>query len=178
METLRALDHRLFDLVNGGAPLWLGWIGLALSYVGSVYLVPVWVAIAEIVTRVRRQPGFGFVLVATGAATLADQLIKHAVQRARPHGHLVGPVPFGTSFPSGHTTTSFALAIALTFRWPKLGPFVLPLAALIGLSRIVVGAHYPTDVAAGALLGSAAALGVAFAWSRATRRPLAVSPGS
>ena len=178
METLRALDHRLFDLINGGAPLPIAWIGLALSYVGSVYLVPVWVAIAEIVTRVRRQPGFGFVLAATGAATLADQLVKHAVQRPRPHGHLVGPVPFGTSFPSGHTTTSFALAIALTFRWPKLGPLVLPLAALIGLSRIVVGAHYPLDVAGGALLGSGVSLAIAYGWTRAAGRSLAVNPSS
>jgi undecaprenyl-diphosphatase len=174
VETLRALDHRLFHLINDGAPPLLGWIGVALSYVGSVYFIPLWTAIAEIVTRVRRLPGLGYVLVAEGAATAADQALKHLIQRPRPVGHLVGNPPYGTSFPSGHTTSSFALAVALTIRWPKLGPFVLPLAALIGLSRIVVGAHYPTDVAAGALLGSAVAIVVALAWTRAMGRTLVV----
>jgi undecaprenyl-diphosphatase len=174
VETLRALDHRLFHLINDGAPPILGWIGVALSYVGSVYFIPLWTALAEIVTRMRRLPGFGYVLVAEVAATAADQVLKHLIERPRPVGHLVGHAPYGSSFPSGHTSSSFALAVALTVRWPKLGPFVLPLAALVGLSRVVVGAHYPTDVAAGALLGSGVALAVAFGWTRAAARPLRV----
>lgn len=58
-----------------------------------------------------------------------------------------------TSFPSGHTTTAFALAAAITYIWPR---FALPawlFALTIGISRIAITAHYPSDVLGGALTG-------------------------
>ncbi len=58
------------------------------------------------------------------------------------------------SFPSGHTTVAFAAMVSLSFVWPKFRYIFLSLAALIGFSRIVLGAHYLSDVLAGALLGS------------------------
>ena len=58
------------------------------------------------------------------------------------------------SFPSGHTTIAFAAMVSLSFVWPKFRYIFLSLATLIGFSRIVLGAHYLSDVLAGALLGS------------------------
>jgi undecaprenyl-diphosphatase len=58
------------------------------------------------------------------------------------------------SFPSGHTMTSFAAWSSFLITLPWLAPLVLPAAILIGLSRIYLGLHYPTDVLMGALLGS------------------------
>jgi len=69
--------------------------------------------------------------------------------------HIIGDVLKKYSFPSGHTTTAFAMAgfIMLTFAsWP-LRIFVLVLAVLAGISRISVGAHWPEDILAGAALG-------------------------
>ncbi len=57
------------------------------------------------------------------------------------------------SFPSGHTTVSFALAYALSRRYRPLGYILYPLAALVGLARVYSGSHYPSDVVAGAFLG-------------------------
>ncbi len=62
---------------------------------------------------------------------------------------------FNDSFPSGHTTFSFALATAIYFYTNhKIGLLFLLGATLIGLSRIVVGIHWPFDILAGAILGS------------------------
>ncbi|MFA6188570.1 MAG: phosphatase PAP2 family protein [Sulfuricurvum sp.] len=58
-----------------------------------------------------------------------------------------------TSFPSGHTATAFSLAFALSYIWPRLSPMVWIFAAIVGVSRIAIGAHYPSDVLGGALTG-------------------------
>lgn len=69
--------------------------------------------------------------------------------------HIIGDVLKQYSFPSGHTTTAFAMAgfIMLTFTSLPLRIAVLILAILAGVSRISVGAHWPEDVLAGAALG-------------------------
>ncbi|MGK0249229.1 MAG: membrane-associated phospholipid phosphatase [Oleispira sp.] len=69
--------------------------------------------------------------------------------------YIIGDVLKQYSFPSGHTTTAFAMAgfIVLTFSSLPLRILVLMLAVLAGVSRISVGAHWPEDVLAGAVLG-------------------------
>jgi undecaprenyl-diphosphatase len=85
-------------------------------------------------------------------------LLKYAVQRDRPPTVILDPeplmeVPTTSSFPSGHTSTSFACAYVISRLAPRLTVFVYVLAALIGFSRIYVGVHYPLDVRAGAQHG-------------------------
>jgi membrane-associated phospholipid phosphatase len=55
--------------------------------------------------------------------------------------------------PSGHATTAFAVLVAFGSLWPRWRTILLIYALLIAVSRVVVTAHYPTDVAAGALVG-------------------------
>jgi membrane-associated phospholipid phosphatase len=109
-------------------------------------------------------------------AGLAVQVVKHVIGRARPrYLDTLGPYHFDAfslkasfaSFPSGHATTAFAVAGAIGLIWPKARPWLLGLALLIGLSRILLGAHYPSDVVAGAALGLASAIGVAGLAARA-----------
>jgi undecaprenyl-diphosphatase len=59
------------------------------------------------------------------------------------------------SFPSGHTTAIFSVVTPLSIQFPALSLFLIPLACSVGLSRIFLGLHYPSDVLAGALLGVA-----------------------
>lgn len=96
-----------------------------------------------------------------GLATLLSQPLKRLCCRTRPDSGLAGFTalaenPDAFSFPSGHTAAAFGVAIALANEGRGLGHLALALAAGIGLSRVYLGAHYPLDVAAGALIGLAA----------------------
>ncbi|WP_200762317.1 phosphatase PAP2 family protein [Nitrosophilus alvini] len=62
------------------------------------------------------------------------------------------------SFPSGHSTTAFSAFVAFSFIWPRYRYLFFAAATLIAVSRVGVTAHYPSDIVAGALLGSVTAI--------------------
>jgi undecaprenyl-diphosphatase len=100
---------------------------------------------------------------ATGFATLLSQALKRSLTRARPDSAITGfealaQNPDRFSFPSGHTAAAFGVAVAFAGEQHGLGPLVLLLAVGIALSRVYLGAHYPLDVGAGAILGLFAGL--------------------
>ena len=72
---------------------------------------------------------------------------------------LIAHIPDST-FPSKHTAVAFVLAFGVFFRRKKPGLWLLILASLIGVSRIIVGVHYPLDILAGISLGWIVAYGV------------------
>ena len=130
---------------------------VALSIAGS--WSGVWLAIGLALAIVWRRP-YVFLVVATTALTtnFVASLLKYVVQRDRPPTVVLDPeplvgVPSTSSFPSGHTSTSFACAYVISRLAPRLTVYVFVLAALIGFSRVYVGVHYPLDVLAGAVLG-------------------------
>lgn len=109
------------------------------------------------------------IFIAVAAAGLADDVLKFIFGRARPYLWLAGDQSgFGffrygakfASFPSGHTTTSVAAALAFSAVFPRARPLFLLAALLIALSRIVLDVHYASDVITGALLGTIIAYGV------------------
>jgi undecaprenyl-diphosphatase len=61
------------------------------------------------------------------------------------------------SFPSGHTLHAVSFTILAVASFPGLAWLCVPFATLVAMSRVVLGLHYPSDVAAGALLGAALA---------------------
>lgn len=108
-----------------------------------------------------------FLILALGDG-LVINTIKHGVARPRPYlqledvRELVGRGDSG-SMPSSHTSSWFAASLLAYAFYRPSWRFMLPLAALVGFSRIYVGAHYPSDVLAGALLGAGYAAAGLFA---------------
>ncbi len=83
-------------------------------------------------------------------------LLKVLIARPRPEG-LVMLLPLTNlvdySFPSGHTIAAFAALPVLLREYPSMKWFWISFAVLVGLSRLYLGVHYPSDVVAGALIG-------------------------
>jgi undecaprenyl-diphosphatase len=63
-----------------------------------------------------------------------------------------------TSFPSAHATVAFAIAVAIVLRARRPGWIALAMATLVAVGRVAVGTHYPSDVVAGAVIGTLSAL--------------------
>ena len=72
--------------------------------------------------------------------------------------HLFIPASMDTSFPSDHATAAFAIAGAIFLRSRRAGWIALTMASLVSVGRVVGGTHYPTDVLAGAAIGTLSAL--------------------
>jgi undecaprenyl-diphosphatase len=108
----------------------------------------------------------GFLFLAIAVPGLVVTIVKRIVGRARPiiagedaflYKFFLWRVEYA-SFPSGHATTAFAAAVAFGVLWPRLRPLFWTYAIVIALSRVVVTAHHPSDVVAGAIAGAVGAL--------------------
>lgn len=89
--------------------------------------------------------------VALGANVVGTRTVKALTDRPRPNGDPEEPT---SSFPSGHASSSAALATVVSRRHRRLGAWPWVLVAWIAVSRVFLGLHYPSDVLAGVLLGA------------------------
>lgn len=108
------------------------------------------------------------IALSVGTAYVFASVFKHFYVHDRPflcftdvHPLISPDSPHG-SFPSGHSTFFSALGLAFYYYHPKLGVLYLLGALLIGLSRIVVGVHWPLDILGGYIVGGVIALLVHF----------------
>jgi len=176
------LDEALFQALNGLAGRWPVLDGLARLVVND-YLAPSTLALMLVWMWVRgatppqRQSDTAAVLNAIVAQFLANVILK-AVNlvyfRPRPFDSDPGVSllfyrPWDSSFPSNPATFAFAVATAIYLGDRRLGRWALSVAGLWALARVFCGVHYPSDVLAGALLGSSIAFVVSrgfSAWAR------------
>lgn len=95
---------------------------------------------------------------------LLYKIIKRHTERPRPCS-VMEAIRLGTdpldqySFPSGHTLHAVSFSLVALHYFPQLAWLLLPFAALVAASRVILGLHYPTDVVCGAVLGAALAQG-------------------
>ncbi|MCF2126103.1 phosphatase PAP2 family protein [Strepomyces sp. STD 3.1] len=153
MDDLDDMDHRIVTALRAcGTDPCVAGAARALSWAGEH--AALWLAAGlagAAVDRARRGAWLRGTALTAGAHVVSMAL-KRVVRRPRP-AHVVPLVRTAGrhSFPSSHATSAAAAAVA----FGALGvPAIRPLAAAVCASRLVVGVHYPSDVAAGAALGA------------------------
>ena len=112
---------------------------------------------------------YAFIFFGVGVPSLVTTLFKRLIGRGRPgnfdefgllHFQLNWDRYSFQSFPSGHATTAFALAMVLAFLAPRWTYVALVFGVVVAISRVVLGEHYPSDVVAGAIVGTLGAYAV------------------
>jgi undecaprenyl-diphosphatase len=141
--------HRMLSVVEEaaeGTKLWCG-AAVAMAWLGGA--------------RGRTAAAAGLAAVAV-AQLVSNGLCKQLADRSRPpkewipHDE-VEDRPDSSSFPSGHTAAAVGFTAAVAPSWPLAGALCAVPAALVAVERVQSGAHYPSDVAAGAAIGLAGA---------------------
>jgi undecaprenyl-diphosphatase len=160
-QLLITLDHRIFLFINHwphtpiSDAIALTLSGVLASTIAVWLLLSVWVFVRE---EKRDHWFFLPVVLASGLSLfITDVWLKNFFIRNRPPLSLgtinIGNPMFDHSFPSGHATFAWALAVVLAAKEPRAKWLFYGLAFLISLSRVYLGKHYPYDVIAGTLVG-------------------------
>jgi undecaprenyl-diphosphatase len=155
----KGIDRRLYRLINGlphtttsdryvsvlsDLGEGLGWVagGIALAILGGPK---------------GRRAGAATAVASLAATYVVQTRVKPIFRRVRPfvnrEARVVGIRPADHSFPSGHTASSFAAATALAFFYPKAAPLAYGVATAVGVSRVHLGVHFPSDAAVGGVIG-------------------------
>jgi undecaprenyl-diphosphatase len=168
------IDRRLYRLINGlphtttsdryvsvlsDLGEGLGWVagGIALALLGGPK---------------GRRAGAAAAVASLAATYVVQTRVKPIFRRVRPfvnrEARVVGARPADHSFPSGHTASSFAAATALAFFYPRAAPLAYGVATGVGVSRVHLGVHFPSDAAVGGAIGIG--IGTFSAWVFKKRR--------
>ena len=160
--SIGGVDELLFRALNlAGTDHTLDVVMILITMLGGTYIlalfaIPLWL-------RGQREATFDFILILV-LTVVVTTAIKYLVDRSRPcvdkafgaqiipgYGCDTEPDP---SFPSGHASRAFALAglVALRFRW-RAGGAAMAFATLVGVSRVYMGLHWPSDILGGAFVG-------------------------
>lgn len=158
-QRIDAWTFLLFNL-RGSRPVWLDRVMSGFTQLGNG-ITALGIAVVFFLAG-NRLVAYQLVL-GTVTLWLVVELLKFAVHRSRPflrlaEARIVGSRAIGRSFPSGHTSQIFFMATMIVQHfhlsvWVAL--LLYAVAFLVGITRMYVGAHYPRDVLAGAILGSA-----------------------
>jgi diacylglycerol kinase (ATP) len=161
-STGQRLDAWAFLVLNvrGRRPIWMDQMMLGLAYIGGS-IAALGLALVLFLTSdhlLAYEIGLGTVTL-----WLVVEILKFLAHRSRPfvrltEARVVGYRPFGRSFPSGHASQAFFMATLMAQHFHSIAWVVCllyPAALMVAITRIYVGAHYPRDVLAGAILGSA-----------------------
>lgn len=153
------IDRRLFRLINGlpHSPTSDRYVSVTSDLGEGLGWVAGGVALAILGGSKGRRAGVATAVASVAATYVVQTRVKPLFRRVRPfvnrEARVVGIRPADHSFPSGHTASSFAAATALAFFYPRAAPLAYTLATGVGLSRVHLGVHFPSDAAVGGVIG-------------------------
>lgn len=170
MQRCYGMDLRLVEIINrlshrnGIRPFFtvISRIGDGLFWYVLIIILPVVFGAEAISTSIQ-------MAIAGLLGLLVYKWIKLITERARPFmvssNISLGTAPLDQySFPSGHTLHAVSFSLIVVHYYPVLAWLLIPLTFLIALSRVLLGLHYPTDVLAGATIGTLLATTVVLLW--------------
>ena len=154
------MDYFLIKWFNGfaGQVEWLDILGLLIAEY-LIFAIPLIIILVYFLSK-KRKKIFSILLkivLGLGLVYLLDYLVGLIFPRPRPfvnHQEIYQLAklfarPIDYSFPSHHTASAFVLALSVLLDWKKFGIILLVMACVIGLGRIFIGVHYPTDILGG-----------------------------
>lgn len=163
----QAILHAVHTVQQSGADVVLGPLARLLDLLGEGGIALILLGLFLLAFPRTRKTGWAVLLALALGALCTNVLLKPWIARPRPYDSAAralrqwwleggGVLEHGFSFPSGHSTAAMAAMSALFFTGTKRRAEWLLFGLLMGLSRLYLVVHYPTDVAAGLLVGFAA----------------------
>ncbi len=162
------IEYAILDFIRNTLSCgFMDWIMPVISFLGNAGWF--WILSGVILSVIPKTRKIGITVCISLLLSLifCNLTIKPLVARIRPYDlkegiELIISKPTDFSFPSGHTSASFAAAVAMVLYNKKIGISALVLAALIAFSRLYLYVHFPTDVLGGVIIGSLCAVGAYF----------------
>jgi membrane-associated phospholipid phosphatase len=178
ISVVARVDIAVAEAIHSQTAGWLTSLWLAVSGLADTEMILLAsMVLAALLVAGRHWHGAAALALSVLGAQATVQLVKLLISRPRPDGEGVIVDPSGFSFPSGHSASAVALylmlaviAAGLLRRGLRIAAYVAAglVVALVGFSRVYLGAHYPTDVLAGWLLGGVVVIA---AWRLCARLP-------
>ncbi len=166
-------DLKVFEWIQSIQNEVLNYIMLVITTLGDAGIIFIIIGLGLFLTKKNRKAGFTMLIALLVMLICNDLFLKEFFARPRPfdlfgtnqekyafwnevytYPHIVTDMPDSFSFPSGHTSSAFAAAVALLWNDRKKGIPLTIFAAIMGFSRIYVEVHYCTDVIAGVVSGT------------------------
>lgn len=133
-----------------------------ITYLGSGGAVWIALTVIMLISGKYRKAGAAMAVALILSLIVCNGILKPFANRIRPYelvsAKLLIAPPMGASFPSGHASAAFAAAMTLVLSRHRLAAAAVVMAALIAFSRLYLYVHYPSDVLAGAALGTLLAM--------------------
>jgi len=184
MDFLYSIDVAVFTFINQtlsnpvGDLLWPLITDYDKLLPVRIVLVAVWLWLIVKGGRQGRVAALMIIPVLFLSDKLSSAVIKEIVERPRPchepdlipYIHQLAPCGPGKSFPSSHAVNNFAVATVFSFFYRKWAWALFTWGGLVALSRPAVGAHYPSDILAGAVIGLGVAAALIWTWTEVEQR--------